>query len=84
MNSRALRHWRLMLTDETGERKISGCYILQDTKCWEKRLQEKAVKSNQCDLQTKLYNQSRNIIPIANEEKKNLNHDKLQTLTQLY
>lgn len=39
-----LRQWtRLMLKEETGERKKSGCYILQDTKCWKRRLPKKAV-----------------------------------------
>lgn len=78
MNSRALRHWRLMLNDETGERKIS-CKTLNA----EKRLQEKAV--NQINV---IYEQncitSLETLSQLQMKKKNLNHDKLQTLTQLY
>lgn len=83
MNSRALRHWRrLMLNDETGERKVSGCYILEDTKCWEKKLQGKAVN------QINVINKQNCITSLEasqmQKKTKNFNHDKLQTLTQLY
>lgn len=39
-----VRQWaRSRLKGETGERKKLGCYILQDIKCWKRRLAEKAV-----------------------------------------
>lgn len=72
-----------MLNDETGERKVSGCYILEDTKSWEKRLQVKAVNQitviNKQNCITSLETLSQ-----LQMKKKTFNYDKLQTLTQLY